>query len=771
MRVAVNGRFLAAPVTGVQRFAHEVLRRLVRQADVTLLLPDGIQVPAGLECRAVRGRRRGHAWERLELPGATAAWGADVVLHPANSAVRTPAPYVMVLHDVLPLTHPSCFTRRYALWTRMTAPPAARGAARVVTVSEWSRRAICGALGVAPERVMVAPQGLDPFAVPASQQAVDQVRAHFGLPPRFVLSVGAEGRKDTSFLVRMVERWEQLHGAAPTLVVVGAASSRVHAADSGTGGLPAAAFRALGRVSDQELHALYTGAMALCSASRAEGLGRPPLEAIACGTPAVVAPYGPAADVLGDLASARVVPLAPDRWISAIHALQAVPTEARAADAAALRLRWSWAGAADVVLDACRAARDEGRRTVRPVVGAMAVHTPRGRRSAPPTHASAWGAPPSAAIGRRVALVHDWLTGTRGGERVLEELANLFPAAHLYTLLHVPGSAPPAVEALPIHTSFVDALPGIRHYYRYCLPLFPAAIERLDLSGYDLVVSSSHCVAKAVRVPDGHHLCYCHTPMRYVWDQTGPYLGAGALGTLQRMLLTPAVRRMRRWDAATAGHVDTFVANSAHVQGRIRAYYGRAAQVVHPPVEVGRFRPALEREDVYVCAGALVPYKRTDLAVAAFNHSGRRLLVVGDGPRYRALRRAARPNVVFTGRVSDGEMAAILGRARGVIMPMVEDFGIAAVEAQAAGAPVLAYGAGGALETVVDGITGLHFHQQTPAAIEEAVRRAERLEFDPGALRANAERFGPAAFRAGMLGVLASVAEPRTAAGGVVACM
>ena len=378
----------------------------------------------------------------------------------------------------------------------------------------------------------------------------------------------------------------------------------------------------------------------------------------------------------------------------------------------------------------------------------------------------------------RVALVHDWLTGTRGGERVLEALIELLPDADLFTLLHVPGSVSPRISERVRATSFIQRLPGSARHFRKLLPLFPHAIERLDLHGYDLVLSSSHCVAKGVLSRGAIHVCYCHTPMRYIWDQYDAYVGARGLGIL-RTAGRPLAAHLRAWDRRTAARVDRFVANSAHVRDRIRHAYSREALVVHPPVDVTRFAPAAERADAYVCAGALVPYKRVDLAIAAFNESGRPLLVVGDGPGYRRLRALARGNITFTGRVTDGELSAILGRARALVMPMVEDFGIVGVEAQAAGTPVIALRAGGACETVVPferplpasgassdagRATGVFFDMQTPAALNAAVDIRERLTFQVPVLRAQAARFAPDVFRRGMRAVLADALAERTAA-------
>jgi glycosyltransferase involved in cell wall biosynthesis len=364
----------------------------------------------------------------------------------------------------------------------------------------------------------------------------------------------------------------------------------------------------------------------------------------------------------------------------------------------------------------------------------------------------------------RTALVHDWLTGMRGGEKVLEGLLELFPDAEIFTLLHVPGSVSPAIEGRPIHTSPLQRFPGVRRHYRRYLPLFPAFVERLDLRGFDLVVSVSHCVAKGARANGAPHLCYCNTPMRYVWDQFDAYFGHGRAGPVTRVAAKALAPRLRRWDRETAGGVSRFVANSSHVQGRIRRFYGRDASVVYPPVAVERFRPAASREDFYLVVSALVPYKLVDLAVAALSDLGRPLVVVGSGPELPRLRALAGPHVRFTGWLPDAEVADLMGRCRALIMPGVEDFGIVPVEAQAAGAPVIALGEGGALETVrapgADGRggTGLFFHDRTARCLAHAVRRFERLDlegaFDRDALVANARRFGREPFLAGMRGAL-----------------
>ena len=350
--------------------------------------------------------------------------------------------------------------------------------------------------------------------------------------------------------------------------------------------------------------------------------------------------------------------------------------------------------------------------------------------------------------GPRVALVHDWLTGMRGGERCLEVFCELFPEADLFTLLHVPGSVSPVIEARRIVTSFIQRMPDARRRYRHYLPLFPAAIRGLDLSGHDLVLSSSHAVAKGARVPPGAlHVCYCFTPMRYVWDLYDEYFGPRA-GLATRLLMPPVAAALRRWDRRTAAGVHHFVAISRFVADRIRRAYGRQADVIYPPVDVSRFRVEESPGDFYFVVSALTPYKRVDLAVEAANRLGRRLVIVGTGTEEARLRAMAGPTVEFLGWRDDAETAELYARCRALIFPTLEDFGITPLEAMAAGRPVIALGQGGALETVVppggsEPATGLFFDRQNAESLVEAIRRFESgsIRFEPKALRRRAEAF------------------------------
>lgn len=371
-------------------------------------------------------------------------------------------------------------------------------------------------------------------------------------------------------------------------------------------------------------------------------------------------------------------------------------------------------------------------------------------------------APPLPA-GARVALVHDWLTGMRGGEKCLEVFAEIFPRADLFTLLHVPGSVAPAIERLRIRTSFVQSLPGARRRYRWALPLFPAAIESFDLAGYDLVLSSSHCVAKSARpAPGALSVCYCFTPMRYIWDRFDDYLGGA--GGVRRRLAGLAVAPLRRWDAATAARVRLWLAISNDVRRRILARYGappERVEVLFPPVDTAVFHPAaapapppgLSSRGYELAVSAFVPYKRLDLAIAACRRAGRCLVLVGSGPDEARLRRLAaeapgRGEIVFAGAPPTSALPAFYAHCRAFLFPGIEDFGITPLEATACGRPVVALRAGGVLDTVREGLNGVFFDEQTAEALAAALEDA-RLDgpWDCAAMAAHAARFGRERFR------------------------
>jgi len=350
----------------------------------------------------------------------------------------------------------------------------------------------------------------------------------------------------------------------------------------------------------------------------------------------------------------------------------------------------------------------------------------------------------------RIALVHDWLTGMRGGEKALEVLCERYPKATLFTLFHARGQVSAQIERLRPRRSVVQWLPMARRYYRQYLPLFPFVIEQFDLDAYDLVISTSHCAAKSVVVPGrGRHLCYCHSPMRYAWDQYSAYFGPERLGRLRSRAVRPLVAALARWDARTAGRVDRFVANSRHVARRIGRYYNRRAAVVYPPVDTAFYHPDdTTPGDYFLMVSALVPYKRIDVAIQACEMLGARLRIVGQGPEHARLRSLAGDQVEFLGRLPDEQVRAQYRSAAAVLLPGEEDFGIAPVEAQACGRPVVALARGGALETVEPGVSGILVAQDTPEAFADGLEAARRTPFDPAAIRTRALRFSRERFAA-----------------------
>lgn len=342
----------------------------------------------------------------------------------------------------------------------------------------------------------------------------------------------------------------------------------------------------------------------------------------------------------------------------------------------------------------------------------------------------------------RIALIHDWLTGRRGGEKVLEVFAELFPDADIYTLFHIKGSQHPTIEKRKIFVSFLQKFPFIKTHYRNYLPLFPLAVESFDLTDYDLIISSSHCVAKgAIPGPDAIHLCYCFTPMRYAWDQFHYYFGKGRVSVVKRMFISPIISYLRVWDVASSSRVQSFAADSNYVARRIKKYYGRDAEVIHAPVDTDYFVLGEGRGDYFLIVSALVPYKRIDLAIEVFKKRKEKLIIVGTGPEFKKLRKVAPPNVYFAGNVSNGELLRLYQNARAFLLPGIEDFGIAPLEAQACGIPVIAFGKGGAVETVKNGETGILFYEQSPDSLNNAIDRLQNMEFNKFEIRKWAENF------------------------------
>jgi glycosyltransferase involved in cell wall biosynthesis len=356
----------------------------------------------------------------------------------------------------------------------------------------------------------------------------------------------------------------------------------------------------------------------------------------------------------------------------------------------------------------------------------------------------------------RVAIVHDYLTELGGAERVLEAICELFPHAPIYTLIYDKKATGGIFEGRRIHTSFLQRFPFSRRRHRNYAWLMPMAVEGLDLSKYDLVVSDSSSYAKGVITkPNTIHVCYCHTPIRYAWDDSHRYVKEFGAPRIFRWLIPLFLNYLRIWDKEAALRVDWFATNSSFVRDRIRKYYRVDAEVVHPPVDTDFFS-AVRREakDYFLAAGRLVAYKRFDLAIKACNEMKLKLVVAGEGPEEKKLRKIAGPEITFAGRVSDEKLRELYAGAKALIFPQEEDFGIIAVEAMAAGCPVIAYRGGGALENIIEGVTGTFFDHERPSTLAHALEEFDNMKFDPEAIRRHAENFSKSAFKKNIMRVI-----------------
>lgn len=355
----------------------------------------------------------------------------------------------------------------------------------------------------------------------------------------------------------------------------------------------------------------------------------------------------------------------------------------------------------------------------------------------------------------RVAIVHDYLNQTGGAERVVESFHRLWPDAPIFTSLADRDAMPRSLRDADIRVSWMQRVPGWRRHFRAYLPLYPFAIESFDLRGYDLIISSSSAWAKAVQAPAGAvHVCYCHTPMRWVWDYDR-YVEREGFGPITRGLLKPVIGWLRAWDVRTATRPTHLVVNSRVVQERVQRCWGRSSELLHPPVETERFSIGSGAGRAHLVVARLAHYKRIDLAVAAFTKLGWPLDIIGDGPARASLEAMAGPTVRFLGRVDDAGVARAMRECQALIFPGIEDFGITPLEANASGRPVIAFGGGGALETVRDGTTGVLFAEQTPDALAAAVQRAAGITWNAAEIRRYAEQFSVASFEAAFRAIVA----------------
>lgn len=348
----------------------------------------------------------------------------------------------------------------------------------------------------------------------------------------------------------------------------------------------------------------------------------------------------------------------------------------------------------------------------------------------------------------KVALVHDHLAQDGGAENVLRMFQEIYPEAPIFTLVYDSKKAHPAFRKSDIRTSFIQKLPGGVKHYQAALPFMSTAVEKYDLAGFDVILSSASAFAKGVLTsPQTLHICYCHSPTRYLWSDAHTYYKELRYNRLIKAFIPFALTKLRQWDRAAADRVDKFLANSRYVQGRIQKYYKASSDIIYPPVEVEKFSVASEPGDYYLTLGRLVAYKRYDLTIKAFNEIGRPLKIAGEGPELDYLQSIAGPNIEFLGRVSDKQRRELYARAQAFIFPQEEDFGITAIEAMASGTPVIAYGRGGALETVIPNKTGLLFESQTKDSLVKVLNQFWRHKFDPQTIRQHAMQFSESRFK------------------------
>jgi glycosyltransferase involved in cell wall biosynthesis len=365
----------------------------------------------------------------------------------------------------------------------------------------------------------------------------------------------------------------------------------------------------------------------------------------------------------------------------------------------------------------------------------------------------------------RVALVHDYLNQMGGAEKLLLSLHDLFPTAPVYTSIYARGRVDPRFRQMDIRTGFMQRLPLVKKHHQPFLPLFPLAFEQMDLRAYDLIISDSSAFAKGIVTrPEALHICYCHTPMRWAWNYED-YVERERLGRVARMILAPTIAVLREWDYTTSARVDYFIANSPNVAARIAKYYRRDSVYIPPPIDTSQFEISPHQENYFLVVSRLIPYKRVDLAISAFNKLGLPLRIIGTGRDERSLRRLAGPTIQFMGRQPDHEVRRQLSACRAFIFPGEDDFGLTPLEAQASGRPVIAYGAGGALHTIVPGKTGTFFHSLEPESLAEAVSQFRDDRFDPATIRHHAHYFDTQRFRQRFLDFVESrIAEHPTLA-------
>jgi glycosyltransferase involved in cell wall biosynthesis len=756
--IAVNGRYRVHKVTGVQRYAHEITKRLLKESEEQCFQ----QKVCVLEPENAKGFR-GHLWEQTVLP---AVCRGRLLWSPSGNGSAFYHRQVVTFHDLFALEHPEWYGKVYSMWYGFLLKRLATQALHLIAVSEYTRSRLVEVLGCKQERITVIHNGLTSGCERVGPEKIDSARVTLKIPTkRYLLSLSSlEKRKN---LQTTLNAWARVHKSLPDdtwLVLAGpAANESVYGRQNLPTDLPRVLYT--GYVPEEQLAGLYSGASLFLFPSLAEGFGLPLLEAMACGVRSITSNTTSLPEVGGDVVT-YIDPIDDEALAAAIcREMRAGASPDNPHMEAIKRARgFNWDDAAlktRAVLEAAVAL--QGSRASQTKLAVYPRPIKIIRDASDSFEASAVS--PIGDIREdiflnekpRVALVHDWLTGMRGGEKVLELLCLRFPSAPLWTLLHRRGKVSAAIEARPIHTSLLQYMPFSAKQYRSYLPFFPIFAE-LNKAGRDsdIVISTSHAVAKAMVVRDGSHrpvhVCYIHTPMRYVWDMFEEYFGAERVGSLlSKSVFAPVAKLLQIYDIRTLHRVDLFIANSTYVAERVQRIYKREAIVVNPPVDIERFKVLKrEPEDWYLVVSAMVPYKRVDQAMRAAASLGKRLKLVGDGPDVPLLKRLGAKlgcNVEFEGFVSDANLGDYYRRARALLFPGIEDFGIVPVEAIASGCPVIAFGSGGILDSMTED-TAVLYREPTWEALRQAMLTFEsRIKsFEESKLRARAEIFSEERF-------------------------
>ncbi|NYF79925.1 glycosyltransferase [Granulicella arctica] len=726
--IVVNGRYRVHQITGVQLYAREIVSRLGERVEVCT--PENAKGATG------------HLWEQTVLRYRSAG---RLLWNPCGSGPLTYGRQVTTFHDLFPVEHPEWYGAAYARWYGVAMRQLAAQALHVIAVSEYTKSRLVKLLGRDPETITVVHNGLRTGCERASERKIHEAREALGVPSeRYVLSLSSqESRKN---LRGVLEAWSRIHMQVSEdtwLVLAGAhADESVYGPQGTFLNLPRVLFT--GYVPEEHLCGLYSGASLFVFPSLAEGFGLPLLEAMACGVRCITSNTSSLPEVGGDVVD-YVDPLdvqeLADRMLLRLMQRDALRQPFEPAMKRAQEFSWDKAASATrAVLEGVAESAGSVSRSQRSV-------STRGRHKEA-QHQS--GAEP------RVALVHDWLTGMRGGEKVLESICRRFPTAPLSTLLYVPGSVSSTIAEREIHVSPLQWMPRAATKYRSYLPLFPLFAEMNKAAEADLVISTSHAVAKSMVRRFGrtrpYHICYIHTPMRYAWDMFDAYFGPDRVGwTASKLFFRPLTWMLQIYDRATAGRVDLYVANSTYVAERVQRIYGRSSEVLPPPVDTDRYLLASrEPQEWYLVVSALVPYKRVDHAIRACSTLGRRLRIVGKGPELESLKELAislKVEVEFVGFASDELLVDFYRQAKALLFPGIEDFGIVPLEAIACGCPVIALGVGGVLDSMTEE-TAVFYTEESVAGLIMAMRNFEERQhlFVDERLRQRAAQFSEAIF-------------------------